>query len=240
MAATTPNMGLKVWNLLNDSYDHVQLAENFAKIDQHQHTEGQGAQIPTGGIENGAISGAKIGNEQVTAEKLAVGAAESVGMNTPSRTYRKVVTTEETYKNETTSYTVVDSATIYVPSNARLTIAYTSLQKATTSTANAQIFIDAIEVKKVAAGGTPVVISAPNLTATSFFGLLQTSGASLEATAGNTADSFFVTTGLITSGLSVFGLPSGTHKVEIKAKAGAAGKIEIKNRFLWTRSEPYV
>jgi hypothetical protein len=60
MAATTPNMALKVWNLLTDSYDHSQLAENFAKIDQHRHTEGQGLQIPTGGIENGAIAAAKM------------------------------------------------------------------------------------------------------------------------------------------------------------------------------------
>lgn len=72
MAATTPNMALKVWNLLTDSYDHVQLAENFAKIDQHRHTEGEGRQIPTGGIENGAVSAAKLAEDSVTPSKLSL------------------------------------------------------------------------------------------------------------------------------------------------------------------------
>lgn len=70
MAATTPWMGLKVWNLLTDSFDHTQLAENLAKIDQHNHAEGKGVQIPTGGIENGAISASKIGIDAVTDEKI--------------------------------------------------------------------------------------------------------------------------------------------------------------------------
>lgn len=240
MAATTPNMGLKVWNLLTDSYDHAQLAENFAKIDQHQHTEGQGAQIPTGGIENGAISGSKIGNEQVSPEKLTTVAAESVGMNTPSRTYRKVVTNEETYKNETTSYTVVDSATVYVPLNARLMISYMSVQKATTASATAQLFIDSVEVKKVAAGGGPSALSVATLEASSFFGILQTGSSGLEVIKGATANSFYVSTGLVSSGITIFGLPAGTHTVEVKAKAGTSGTIEIASRRLWARSEPYV
>lgn len=71
MAATAPQMGLKVWNLLTDSYDHSQLAENWAKVDQHNHTEGKGVKIPTAGIEDGAISTAKIGASQVTNAKLA-------------------------------------------------------------------------------------------------------------------------------------------------------------------------
>lgn len=76
MAATTPNMSLKVWNLLTDPYDHEQLAENFAKLDQHRHAEGEGRQIPTGGIEDGAISSTKLAAESVTPAKLSLPAVE--------------------------------------------------------------------------------------------------------------------------------------------------------------------
>lgn len=70
MAATTPYMGLKVWNLLTDSFDHTQFAENLAKLDQHTHAEGKGLKIPTGGIEDGAISTAKLATDSVTDAKL--------------------------------------------------------------------------------------------------------------------------------------------------------------------------
>lgn len=61
MATTSPSMGLKIWNLLGDPYDHSQLADNWAKVDQHDHSEGKGVQIPTAGIADGAISSAKLG-----------------------------------------------------------------------------------------------------------------------------------------------------------------------------------
>lgn len=60
MAVNSPNMGLKVWNLLTDPYDHAQLAENWAKVDQHNHESGKGVQIPTGGIKDGAVTKAKL------------------------------------------------------------------------------------------------------------------------------------------------------------------------------------
>jgi hypothetical protein len=60
MALTTPKMVLKVWNLLTDPYDHDQLADNWAKVDQHDHTSSRGVQIPTEGIFDGAITSAKL------------------------------------------------------------------------------------------------------------------------------------------------------------------------------------
>lgn len=41
----TPNLGLTVWNLLTDSYDNSQLADNWARVDEHDHSEGKGKQI---------------------------------------------------------------------------------------------------------------------------------------------------------------------------------------------------
>lgn len=60
MALTTPNMSLNVWDQLTDPYDHNQLATNWAKVDQHDHSSGKGAQIPTAGIQDGAVTAAKI------------------------------------------------------------------------------------------------------------------------------------------------------------------------------------
>lgn len=60
MALTTPNMSLSVWDQLTDPYDHNQLANNFAKLDQHDHSSGKGPQVGTPGIQDGAITAAKI------------------------------------------------------------------------------------------------------------------------------------------------------------------------------------
>jgi hypothetical protein len=52
---TSSKMGLRIWNLLLDNYDHEQLADNWAKIDAHDHTPGRGVLIPSEGIADEAI-----------------------------------------------------------------------------------------------------------------------------------------------------------------------------------------
>jgi len=53
---TSPKLGLRIWNLLLDPYDHEQLADNWAKVDAHDHSEGRGVLIPTEGIALQAIN----------------------------------------------------------------------------------------------------------------------------------------------------------------------------------------
>lgn len=60
MAFTSAKMGLRIWNLLTDLYDHTQLADNWAKLDYHDHSPGKGVQIPTEGIADGAVTGTKL------------------------------------------------------------------------------------------------------------------------------------------------------------------------------------
>jgi hypothetical protein len=60
MAFTSPKMGLRIWNLLTDLYDHAQLADNWAKVDYHDHSPGKGVQIPTEGLADGAVTGPKL------------------------------------------------------------------------------------------------------------------------------------------------------------------------------------
>lgn len=71
---TTPSMGLKRWDQPNDIFSYVELSDNFALIDNHDHTSGKGVQIPTAGIANLAIDSTKIANSAVTNGKLATDA----------------------------------------------------------------------------------------------------------------------------------------------------------------------
>jgi len=105
-------MSLKVWNSPSDPYDHEQLADNFLKLDIHDHSAGRGAQVGAAGIQNGAITGthiapatigashfstgaitsAVLGTGTVQASNLAVG-ADPTGLFTSPRILRSVMTT---------------------------------------------------------------------------------------------------------------------------------------------------
>lgn len=77
----TPEMSLVVWNEGTDTYQHEELAENWAKLDEHDHTSGKGKQITTGAIADAAVTVDKLapgtiadyslGDEDVTTAKLA-------------------------------------------------------------------------------------------------------------------------------------------------------------------------
>lgn len=62
----TPNMGLTAWNSVTDVWSHEQLANNFRMLDEHDHSNGKGRQIPTGGIEDGAVTLSKLSPEAST------------------------------------------------------------------------------------------------------------------------------------------------------------------------------
>jgi hypothetical protein len=75
---TTPHLGLTVWNLNTDPYDHSQLADNWARVDEHDHTPGKGKLITTAAIAPGSITtdllnasislpGSSIGSSQLVA-----------------------------------------------------------------------------------------------------------------------------------------------------------------------------
>lgn len=64
------NMSLTVWDSVNDAYSHTQLASNFLTLDTHNHTDTKGVQIPTGGIQESAITSSKIADNAVTAAKI--------------------------------------------------------------------------------------------------------------------------------------------------------------------------
>jgi hypothetical protein len=75
MAQVTPNMQLTVWNLSSDTYNYEQLADNFIKIDQHDHNA-IGKKIGSGALLDGSVTSGKLAADSVTSNAIA---ADSVG-----------------------------------------------------------------------------------------------------------------------------------------------------------------
>lgn len=73
MSVTTPKMGLIKWTEGTDPYDHSQLATNFQKIDEHDHTSTKGTRLKGASLENEAIDTAQLKDASVTNAKLAGG-----------------------------------------------------------------------------------------------------------------------------------------------------------------------
>lgn len=72
----TPNMLLTAWTSSNDQYDHNQLATNWARIDQHDHSAGKGNQINgSTGIVAGSIPGTALAGQTISLSNLANGIA---------------------------------------------------------------------------------------------------------------------------------------------------------------------
>lgn len=68
---TEPFMGLTIWNLLTDLFDHTALANNLVSIGQHDHSSGKGQQINSAGLANGSVITAKIASSAVTDAQIA-------------------------------------------------------------------------------------------------------------------------------------------------------------------------
>lgn len=79
MAQVTPNLSLVVWNNLSDPYNSEQLANNFIKLDQHDHSSGRGTQIDgTSGIKSNTIGANQLAANSISSGNIVDG---SVGTN---------------------------------------------------------------------------------------------------------------------------------------------------------------
>ncbi len=70
---TTVNMSLKTPASGDTDYP-TSIADSFTLIDAHDHTTGKGVQIPTGGIANAAITGAKLAASSVDNSTIEISA----------------------------------------------------------------------------------------------------------------------------------------------------------------------
>ena len=89
MSTTLPNMGLVQWNLGGDTFSHTELANNFAAIDNHDHTPGKGKLIPSAAITDGAITAPKLASGAVDSTKIAAGGINDDRLASPTNaTYK--------------------------------------------------------------------------------------------------------------------------------------------------------
>jgi hypothetical protein len=90
MSSLTGNMGLTIWNNIDDDFDFGVLEDNFLAIDQHDHSDEMGVQIGTEGlrdqvvissklaplavatshIQSAAVTGSQIAERAITGDKI--------------------------------------------------------------------------------------------------------------------------------------------------------------------------
>lgn len=90
MPFVTPRISLKVWNSPSDPYNSQQLADNWIKVDLHDHSSGKGTQIGSGGIANNAILANHIFANAVGNSALADNAVGTSELQTASVTSPKL------------------------------------------------------------------------------------------------------------------------------------------------------
>lgn len=74
MTQITGNIGLTIWNSIEDDFDFGQLEDNWIALDLHDHSPERGVQVPSAGIANQAITSTKLGLLSVATEHLQNGA----------------------------------------------------------------------------------------------------------------------------------------------------------------------
>ena len=85
------NMRLRVWNDLDDPYSKDDLVYNWERVDDHDHTDQLGLQIPEGGIANNAISLVKMQDNSVGTAEIVNGSVTTTELADNSVTSAKIV-----------------------------------------------------------------------------------------------------------------------------------------------------
>lgn len=87
---TTINMGLTGWDQDDDPYDHNQLFQNWIKIDEHRHLEGEGRQLVGGSLEAESITSRELGDGAVGSDELQDGVVTNPKLATSAVTESKL------------------------------------------------------------------------------------------------------------------------------------------------------
>jgi hypothetical protein len=87
---STPNMGLIAWNLPTDAYNSEELAENFVKLDLHDHTNGKGQRITTAALADNTVTAAKLHPDAVADATIGTGSISNSALADNAVTTDKV------------------------------------------------------------------------------------------------------------------------------------------------------
>jgi len=112
MATTTANMGLSVPSV-NDTDYPTSISDSFNAIDDHDHSSGNGVQIPSAGILDGAVGSSKLATNAVTTIKITDGNVTEAKIATSAVTTTKIadanVTEGKIAANAVTTTKIADS-----------------------------------------------------------------------------------------------------------------------------------
>lgn len=112
MATTTANMGLSVPSV-NDTDYPTSISDSFNAIDDHDHSSGNGVQIPSSGILDGAVGTSKLATNAVTTIKITDGNVTEAKIATSAVTTTKIadanVTEGKIAANAVTTTKIADS-----------------------------------------------------------------------------------------------------------------------------------
>lgn len=83
MSVITPNMNLEIPQGGDTDYP-TSVSDSLTAVDGHDHSSGKGVQIPTAGLADGAVAGAKVADLGVTGAKLSANSvdAATIELNT--------------------------------------------------------------------------------------------------------------------------------------------------------------
>lgn len=261
---TTPHIGLKVWNLTTDRYDSGQLADNFARLDEHDHSSGKGKQIGTAGIEDGSITTAKLAPDislpdgtvetgditpgAITYATLDPAIIEDLGLSGTGGVRRGVTSITTEQSTSSTVYTLLSTAdrvaNVVLPTDGLMFIAYRAMWKnSVVEAGSAAIFLGANQLKTGIGAGSPEVLETilGSAGADEYAQLFTSDGDGLDSLAVGSGYTGDVTTGQVLtsqqegSGVVAVFAAAGTYDVSIQFKA-SSGSVTAKNRTLrvWT------
>lgn len=128
MSSTTTNMSLVVPTTGETNYP-TSISSSMTLIDAHDHTSGKGVQIPSGGIEDAAISAAKIASNavttakildsNVTTAKIAANAVTRAKLESVGQQFSSDVSYNTTTHDSIGNYTDITSATLSITTTGR-------------------------------------------------------------------------------------------------------------------------
>ncbi len=245
MPFVSPRMSLKIWNAASDPYDHEQLADNWLKVDLHDHSQGRGTPIPTAGIQDGAVTAQKIapgtiaaalGNGSIKAQHIDTGAVISgklgpTAVDTANIAYGAVKTDQ------------LDNSSVTSAKIGPLQV--TNAKMATDSVATANIIDGNVTTAKISQQAKADLMQWVTIgTCSTSFVPGATTGWKMPAASGGTLAATYVSPGVLacetrpSDGGTPWGIPLQADVMPGGSTTGLACKIRVRTTVMGSITSP--